>query len=126
MLSIVFGVKRFHQYLYGRQFTLKTDHKPLLAILGPTSGIPALAAARIQRWAFILAAYTYDLQFRLTSEHLNALSRCPLLDSPLKRSFDFCYNMEMFSELALTFKKIREETLKDRILAQILDCLKTG
>ena len=28
-LSMVFGVKGFHQFLYGRKFTLVTDHKPL-------------------------------------------------------------------------------------------------
>ncbi|XP_052855233.1 eIF-2-alpha kinase activator GCN1-like [Drosophila gunungcola] len=28
-LSITFGVKRFHQYLYGRKFILITDHKPI-------------------------------------------------------------------------------------------------
>ena len=39
-LSIVFGVKKFHQYLYGRKFLLVTDHKPLTTLLGPKSGIP--------------------------------------------------------------------------------------
>ena len=34
-LSLVFSVQKFHQYLYGCKFTLITDHKPLLAILGP-------------------------------------------------------------------------------------------
>jgi len=33
-LALVFGVKYFHQYLYGRPFILKTDHKPLISIFG--------------------------------------------------------------------------------------------
>ena len=48
-LTLVFGVKKFHQYLYGRQFTLVTGHKPLTAILGLKSGMPSLGAARMQR-----------------------------------------------------------------------------
>ena len=33
-LAIVFGVKHFHQYLFGQFFTIKSDHKPLQHLLG--------------------------------------------------------------------------------------------
>ena len=33
-LGVIFGLKNVHNYLYGRTFTLVTDHKPLTSILG--------------------------------------------------------------------------------------------
>ena len=79
-LSIIFGVQKFHQYLYGRKFTLVTDHKPLITILNPRKGIPSLAAARLQRWVLILASYQYEIEFKPTDKHSNAdgVSRLPL------------------------------------------------
>ena len=65
-LSLIFGLHKFHQYLYARNFTIVTDHKPLLAILGPKKNIPALAAARMQRWALLLSAHNYKLEYRPT------------------------------------------------------------
>ena len=41
-LSIVYGAKRNQQFLYGRKFTLITDHQPFLALLGPKAAIPTL------------------------------------------------------------------------------------
>ena len=28
LLAIVFGIRRFHQYTFGREVTVQTDHKP--------------------------------------------------------------------------------------------------
>ena len=50
-LSIIFGLKKFYQYLYGRPFILVTDHKPLTALFGPKKGTPLLTANRLARWA---------------------------------------------------------------------------
>ena len=33
--AIIFAVRFFHQYLYGRSLKLETDHKPLCKILEP-------------------------------------------------------------------------------------------
>ena len=83
-LAIVFGVKKFHQYLMGRQFTICSDHKPLQHIFSETKPIPTLASARIQRWAYnverwALSAYNYHICYKPGSENSNAdvLSRLP-------------------------------------------------
>ena len=44
-LAIIFGVQKFHKYLYGRLFYLHTDHKPLVTIQGPKTAVPTLAAS---------------------------------------------------------------------------------
>ena len=56
ILSLVYGVKKFHRYLFRRQYTLLTDHKPLATFFGPKRGVPTLVAACLQRWALILSA----------------------------------------------------------------------
>ena len=73
VLSLVYGIRKFHQYLYGRRFALVTDHKPSTAVLGPKNGIPPLAAARLQRWALLLPSYSYDIEFKSTRLNMEML-----------------------------------------------------
>ena len=82
-LAIVWGVKKFHQYLFGRLFTIMSDHKPLQHI-SKNKPIPALASARIQLWALTLGAYNYKIQYKPGKENSNAdvLSHLPLPESP--------------------------------------------
>ena len=71
-LVVIFGVKKFHQYLYGRQFILETDQKPLESLFNEKKATPAMAAARIQRWALTLAAYNYTIKYKPGIEQGNA------------------------------------------------------
>ena len=79
-LAVIYGLKKFHQFLYGRNFILVTDHKPLVTLLGPTKGTPTLAANRLARWALTLSQYKYTIEYRKTADHANAdaLSRLPV------------------------------------------------
>ena len=83
-LAVIFGVKHFHQYLYGRRFTILTDHQPLRRLFSETKAVPPMASGRIQRWALTLSSYEYELRYRKGTDQGNcdALSRLPLPDSP--------------------------------------------
>ena len=53
-LSLVYALKKFHQFLYGRKFIVVTDHKPLVTLFAPDKGTPAIAANRLARWALLV------------------------------------------------------------------------
>ncbi|UYV65687.1 K02A2.6-like, partial [Cordylochernes scorpioides] len=117
-LAIIYGVTKFHQFIYGRKFILITDHKPLVTILGPKSGIPTLSTSRLQRWALILSAYTYDIKFRRTQDHGNAdlLSRFPVGCEEIPR-LNNVYALSFVEELPITAEEIATETEKDEVLS---------
>ena len=68
----MYDYKRFNKYLYGRKFTLVTDHKPLQKLLGPKTGVPPIATARLQRWALVLASHQCDIEYRRPVDYGNA------------------------------------------------------
>ncbi|UYV82062.1 K02A2.6-like, partial [Cordylochernes scorpioides] len=117
-LAIIYGVTKFHQFIYGRKFILITDHKPLVTILGSRSGIPTFSTSRLQRWALILSAYTYDIKFRRTQDHGNAdlLSRFPVGCEEIPR-LNNVYALSFVEELPITAEEIATETEKDEVLS---------
>ena len=80
-LAIVWAVKRFHRYLYARQFVLCTDHRPLEMIFDPYKSLSEVVSNRIQRWGIFLTSYRYTVEFRPTGKHANAdmCSRYPVV-----------------------------------------------
>ncbi|XP_055682446.1 uncharacterized protein K02A2.6-like [Lutzomyia longipalpis] len=87
-LGLTFAVKKFHRFIYGRKFTLLTDHKPLVSIFGSKKGIPVHTANRLQRWALILLGYEFDIKYTATGQfgHADVLSR--LISSQRRRQED--------------------------------------
>ena len=60
-LACVFGVKRFHSFLYGHKFELVTDHKPLITLFSEKKAVSSQASGRIQRWSLTLGMYEYTI-----------------------------------------------------------------
>ena len=124
-LSLIFGVKKFHRYIYGKKVTLVTDHKPLAVILGPKTGIPTLAAARLQRWSLILSAYDYDIEYRKGSEHSNAdgLSRLPDPTESVPKVSVKCVTLD---SLPVDSEMIQKALKEDSTLVKVYDYVLHG
>ncbi|KAL1131186.1 hypothetical protein AAG570_012422 [Ranatra chinensis] len=56
LLGVVWAVEHFRPYVWGRQFRIKTDHKPLVWIEGLRE-----TSARITRWKERLAPYAFQI-----------------------------------------------------------------
>ena len=56
-LACVYGVKRFHPYIFGHAFTLQTDHESLRTLFNQNKPLSPQTSSRIQRWALALASY---------------------------------------------------------------------
>ena len=80
MLAVVFGISRFHHYLYGRRFIVVSDHSPLEMIWKKPI---ARAPPRLQRMLLKVQGYDFDIQHRPGSEMILAdtLSRLPGVDA---------------------------------------------
>ena len=126
-LSLVYGIRKFHQYLYGRQFVMVTDHEPLLVLLGSKKEVPPLAAVRLQRWALLLSAYSYQLEFRKTSKHGNAdfLSRLPLAGTGAT-SVQYTFIIAQLQALPVTAEKLVTVTRQDPCLSRVLRYAREG
>ena len=56
-LSLVFGIKKFYAYLFGKTFELVTDHQPLLGLLKEGRPTSPQASARIRCWSLYLSMF---------------------------------------------------------------------
>ena len=48
-LAVIFEVFKFHKHIYGREFTIITDHKPLVGLFKEDRAISSTGSARVQR-----------------------------------------------------------------------------
>ena len=73
-MAVVWAVRYFHAYLWGRRFTIRTDHNSLqwLKSFNDPQG-------QVARWLDMLAEYDFQIQHRPGAKHGNAdaLSRLP-------------------------------------------------
>nr|XP_029719798.1 uncharacterized protein K02A2.6-like [Aedes albopictus] len=128
--AIIFGVKKFYQYLFGRKFILVTDNKAVSQILAPHKGLPTLSALRMQHYAVFLESFDYEIRFRSSKENANAdaMSRLPILDERNQHRIEEVDLIEVnqIETLPVTAEELAECTKEDSNVKNLLQGLKVG
>ncbi|XP_041863718.1 uncharacterized protein K02A2.6-like [Melanotaenia boesemani] len=128
-LAVMFGVEKFHKYLYGRTFTIYTDHKPLIYLFGENKQIPQMGSPRVQRWAVRLSAYQYKIVYKPGKQHANedALSRLPVPEnSKGEERTEQVLMMDMLDESLVQAEQVKSWTARDVVLSKVHEYVLSG
>ena len=123
MLAIVFGTNKFHQYFYGEQVSVETDHKPLESLFKkPLSKAPQ----RIQR--MMLRVQHYDLKINYVPGNqlliADTLSRASQSESTLSADeFEVHLLIQISMDKADEWKR---KTDSDPVLSRLREVVLNG
>lgn len=121
-LALVWAVEHFHMFLYGKEFDLITDHKPLEVIFGPKSK----PCARIERWVLRMQSYKYKVVYQPGKNNIaDPFSRlCKLtlgLDVTHK---DYVQDIvELTRPVAVPLTEIEEQSKRDTEIQKVKEGL---
>lgn len=128
--AIKWAVEKLYMYLIGREFTLITDHLPLVHIFGPRRAkMPPLCATRLLHYAIFLQNFTFKIVYRKSADHGNAdyMSRLPIHSRELgvPDSLEE-FTIKHISTLPYSPKEIARESLKDPVIRELIWKLQRG
>ena len=120
-LAATWACERFAQYLIGKHFTIETDHKPLVSLLGSKSleDLPP----RVLRFRMRLMRFSFDI-VHVPGKQLtvaDTLSRAPL---PLERGesdLELQVEAEMYVNAVMDDIPITDDALQRYLQAQAAD-----
>ncbi|CAB4037208.1 Hypothetical predicted protein [Paramuricea clavata] len=111
-LDAVWGVKKFHNYLFAKL------------------SLPAVTAARLQRYALFLAGFDYTIRYKNTKLHGNSdgLPRLPLHSETTEEEPDPVghFYATQFEPLPVTAEQVKRETQRDPLLVKVHELVMKG
>ena len=126
LLAVVFACSKFKDYILGTEFSIETDHQPLVTIL--SKPIHA-ASSRLQRMMLQLQRFTFSVVYRKGKDMFiaDALSRAPLASTtrhPYEASNMIVLNVNFMPSNQL--KSLVKHTAADASLQQLAAVIQRG
>ena len=129
-LAVVWACERFHVYLYGIEFELYTDHKPLETIYSSRSK----PCARIERWILRLQPYKFQVKYLPGEQNIaDPLSRLLHANEQAESSSAHKVSNEFVrfvavtaTPQAMTTREIEEASSEDREFVELRQHIKEG
>ena len=124
MLGVVYGIQKFHHYLYGRRFTVECDHKPLSQISRKNL---SLAPPRLRGMLRSVADYDFVLRHRPGREMVlpDAFSR--LSQSDKSKVNKTAIRIQSLVDISVSrLKRLQQETATDAVLQKIVKLVHRG
>lgn len=105
LLAIVWAVKHFRPYLFGKHFMVKTDHRPLVYLFGLAD-----PSSRLNKFRMVLQEYMYTVVYVKGKENgpADALSRIEIRSEDLNKLQTQIVNSKVLAVTRLQ-KKLQEE-----------------
>ena len=129
-LAVHWAILHFHLYVYGNDFVVVSDHKPLEGIYNKPSSKPT---ARIERWILQLQQYKFTIRYEAGDRNpADYMSRHPVnLDlSPYDRNCEATehyVNYIIFSRVPkyMSLEEVKTETMKDSTMQAATELIHT-
>ena len=126
-LGLVHACERNHIYLFGRQFTVCTDHKALVQLINnPNKALPL----RLERMVLKLQKYNFHIKHVRGIDNIaDFTSRHPCYTKIIKDNKNEQYVnfiTQHAIQTALTLEDIKRETLRDNCLLKLIQIINTG
>ena len=121
-LAIVFGLSRLKKYLIGTNFTVETDHKPIVQLF--SKPIDSLSN-RLQRWMVAIQHFSFTIRHIKGSDNIlaDALSRNSVSGEPIESEtaeYTLCF---LLQSSPLNLKVIAEATEADPVLSKVKEAI---
>jgi len=122
-MAVVSAVKHFDAYLFQREFTIVTDHRPLCYIFSK-----ATSNARVARYAVELSMYQFNIIHKPGKSHYipDALSRIAAVNARPGKQLETIPPVDPNPFVHFKETELRAEQLKDTGWAEIMNYLEGG